>query len=158
MKAPFERAVDFVLAEEDRTGKGVVTVDRGGKTKWGVSQRAYPDLDIEALTREDAVEIFRRDYWLAAKCDRLPPPVSVLVFDSAINQGVGAACRLLQKAARVKVDGDIGAATLAAVWRDPLEVAARFVAKRVIRYTETPDFSVNGEGWITRTARALLAS
>lgn len=157
MRTAFEVALDLVMKAEDATGAGIVTVDRGGKTKWGISQRAYPALDIEALTRDDAVELYRRDYWLAAKCDRLPQQVGILVFDCAVNQGVGAASRLLQKAARVKVDGDIGPATLAAVWRDPLEVAARMMAKRIMRYVETPDFASNGEGWITRTARALLA-
>ncbi|WP_425526518.1 glycosyl hydrolase 108 family protein [Xanthomonas oryzae] len=37
--------------------------DPGGETQWGISKRAYPELNIRALTRDQAIEIYRRDYW-----------------------------------------------------------------------------------------------
>ena len=37
--------------------------DPGGETNWGISKRAYPNLVIKALTREQAREIYQRDFW-----------------------------------------------------------------------------------------------
>jgi hypothetical protein len=61
MSEHFERAVAFVLRHEG----GYVNDPRdpGGETKYGISKRAYPRLDIKGLTEADAKEIYRRDYW-----------------------------------------------------------------------------------------------
>jgi lysozyme family protein len=45
--------------------------DPGGETKYGISKRAYPDIDIANLTEEDAEEIYYRDYWSKIKGDDL---------------------------------------------------------------------------------------
>ena len=50
--------------------------DKGGLKKYGISQRAYPALDIAALTLDTAKEIYRRDYWSRAQCDRLHPDLA----------------------------------------------------------------------------------
>jgi hypothetical protein len=62
-------------------------VDRGGETKYGISKRAYPDLDIKNLTRAQAQAIYKRDYWDAIKADELPEAIRGLAFDAAVNQG-----------------------------------------------------------------------
>ncbi len=38
--------------------------DAGGETNMGISKRSYPDVDIKHLTREDAEEIYYRDFWM----------------------------------------------------------------------------------------------
>lgn len=81
----FEKAVQGVLESEG--GYANDPVDRGGETKYGISKKAYPDLDIAALTREQAVEIYRRDYWEAIGADQLPNDVREAAFDAAVNQG-----------------------------------------------------------------------
>ncbi|MCH9838000.1 hypothetical protein K0U83_20225, partial [bacterium] len=63
-------------------------VDRGGKTKFGISQRAYPKLDIANLTEQQAAAIYKRDYWDAINADSLPEGIRELAFDAAVNQGV----------------------------------------------------------------------
>ena len=63
-------------------------VDRGGKTKFGISQRAYPKLDIANLTEQQAAAIYKRDYWDAINADSLPEGVREMAFDAAVNQGV----------------------------------------------------------------------
>ena len=58
----FDRALAAVLDWE-----GAVTndaADPGGLTKYGISQRAYPSLDIASLTVEQAAVIYHQDYWL----------------------------------------------------------------------------------------------
>lgn len=45
--------------------------DPGGETKYGVSKKAYPNLDIARLTVDEAIEIYKNDYWIPARVDSL---------------------------------------------------------------------------------------
>ncbi len=74
------------------------SADRGGKTNYGISSAAYPGLDVSSLTREQAAQIYKRDYWDAIGADQLDPSVREIAFDAAVNHGVGGAKRLLQEA------------------------------------------------------------
>jgi len=71
--------------------------DKGGATKYGISQRAYPDLDIKNLTKEQAIEIAKRDYWDKNQIDKLDPAIREIHFDTAFNKGSGAAKRFLER-------------------------------------------------------------
>jgi len=71
--------------------------DRGGPTKYGISQKAYPKLDIKNLTKEQAIEIAKRDYWDKNKVDQLDPAIREIYFDTAFNKGSGAANQLLKR-------------------------------------------------------------
>jgi len=62
--------------------------DRGGETKFGISKRAYPNLDIANLTEAEAARIYKRDYWDKIKADQLPANIREMAFDAAVNQGV----------------------------------------------------------------------
>lgn len=150
MTARFRAAVDLILHVEDRTGRGLVTVDAGGVTRWGISKRAFPKLNIENLSREEATEIYRLEYWDRMRCDDLPPAIAVLAFDCAVNQGAGTAARLLQRAAKVKADGVLGPVTLRACHADARNVALRYAAKRAKRYASTSGADVNLDGWLFR--------
>lgn len=78
----FERSLAFTLKWE-----GEFTTDSGGLTKYGISQKSYPDLDIANLTLEQAKEIYKRDYWDAMKCDTFMFPECMVLFDSSVNCG-----------------------------------------------------------------------
>ena len=143
----FLEAAQIILGHEG----GLVDdpVDKGGRTNLGVTQgtlngaRAImPGLPehVDDLTRAQALEIYRRLYWDAAKCDRMPEPVDFLIFDAAINCGVGGAGRQLQRAlnalgANLTEDGSIGPRTLAALdaaWKsDMWRVIAALLMQRV---------------------------
>ena len=152
----FDRAIAIVLAEEG----GYVNDPRdpGGETKFGISKRQYPDIDIAALTLSDAKDIYRRDYWDVCKCDYLPWPLCLFVFDSAVNQGVGAAVRMLQRALDVPQDGILGLRTMAAAAKARPWHAARFMAFRAMRYQSTRNFDRFGEGWLIRLFRVAMAA
>lgn len=85
-KADFDNAMDFVFIHEG----GYVSdpVDPGGRTKYGISQRAYPHLDIINLSKNDAKHIYFRDYWKASGADSLAWPSNLIIFDTAVNLGV----------------------------------------------------------------------
>jgi len=115
---PFETAFNLVIQKEG----GYVNdpYDRGGETKYGISKRSYPYLDIKNLTLQQAKEIYYRDYWIPSKAYLLPPQLAIMHFDTAVNTGIKTANKILQKALNrqgfnLVVDGIIGPKTLSAV-------------------------------------------
>lgn len=154
MPSPFAVAVDFVFKHEG----GYVSdpKDPGGTTNFGISARAYPRLDIKALTRTEAMTVYFRDYWQAASCEHLPPAVALIHFDTAVNQGVGAAIRLLQASAGVPMDGNIGPKTIAAVnAKGARSMVEEYAARRMHRYGGTVNFDRYGLGWSRRLMACL---
>lgn len=145
----FEYCVDKVLAREG----GLVNDpnDPGGLTKFGISQRQYPTLDIASLTREDAVAIYFRDYWQPSRAASLPPPLDLYLFDGAVNQGIGPSVRRLQLAVGAVQDGVIGPHTLYAIDQlGVVEAGALFMATRAMAYASLPTFQRFGRGWLKR--------
>ena len=130
--------------------------DPGGETSWGISKRAYPAVDIKNLTRDGAKDIYKRDYWDRAQCDKLPPTLAFLLFDAAVNSGIGQAIRFLQRAVGVADDGVLGALTLAAVQRlDNESLCARFLGQRLDFMTRLSTWDYFGKGWARRIADQL---
>lgn len=72
--------------------------DPGGETKWGISKRYHPNIDILKLDRHEAERIYYLEYWLASGADRMPWPYCLAVFDSCVIPGIGAT-RLFIRAA-----------------------------------------------------------
>jgi lysozyme family protein len=130
--------------------------DPGGETKFGISKRAYPQVDIKNLTLDAAKDIYKRDYWDRAQCDKLPPQVAYLLFDAAVNSGIGQAIRFLQRAVNLADDGVIGPMTLAAVGRSDAEaISARFLGQRLEFMTKLTTWDTFGKGWARRIADQL---
>jgi lysozyme family protein len=155
--ATFDEAFVIVVGVEG----GLVDnpADPGGLTKFGVSSRSYPNEDIRNLTLERAKALYLQDYWLKVGADKLPPPLALLAFDSAVNNGPGRASRFLQQAAGVAQDGIIGPATLAAVAKKPLaEIIAEFQARRTLFMLTLPTVSTFGLGWSRRLFHVTLAA
>ena len=166
MDTAFERAFRVVVGEEggfsdnpadpgNWTG-GRCGIGRCGGTKYGVSAAAYPMLDIAGLDVDGARAIYRRDYWDRVRGDALPAPLSLLVFDAAVNNGVGRAVRWLQVAVCAGADGVLGDATLAAVRARAgtgVEVMAEFQAQRLMFMAGLPTWRSFGLGWARRLCR-----
>ena len=134
MNTDWETAIEFVLNMEG--GYTLDPKDPGGETKYGISKKAYPLLDIKNLTVEAAKEIYKRDYWQECHCDELPSAFAISVFDTAVNQGTGKAKRLLQITLDVDVDGIIGNKTIAAAFKAGPNLAKRFLAYRLVEYSK----------------------
>lgn len=148
----FPRAVANVLEHEG----GYVNDpdDPGGETNFGISKRAYPDLDIRALNAGTASDIYRRDYWAPIKGDQLPPDIAIYLLDTAVNCGVGRAVRMLQTVAGVPADGKVGPATIQAA-RYP-GILARLDIARHKYYKSLMGFAKYGNGWARRAAETFL--
>lgn len=97
--------------------------DPGGETNYGISRRAYPDLDIQALNIDQIYAIYRRDYWESVGLGRLRHrELACKVFDLGVNVGPKKAVRWLQtafnlvvQAPPLAIDGMIGPITAKAV-------------------------------------------
>lgn len=98
--------------------------DRGGKTRYGITERtlrAYNQrmgawLTVEALTQRQAAQVYHVMFWLKMRIDRLPRALQGLMFDWSVHAGFFA-IRSMQRHIKVKPDGAIGPATLAALDR-----------------------------------------
>ncbi|WP_312132004.1 glycoside hydrolase family 108 protein [Diaphorobacter nitroreducens] len=130
--------------------------DPGGETRWGISKRSYPHVDIKRLTRDDAIAIYERDFWRRVHGDRLPRQFAFQALDAAVNHGIENAVRWMQRAAGVADDGYIGPMTLAAVARtDPADLVLKFNAERLEFYARLSTFDAFGRGWTRRVAGNL---
>ena len=155
----FEIAFQFTLGAEG--GYVNDSRDPGGETNWGISKRSYPHLDIKFLTLADAQAIYRRDYWQAASCDRMPPKIAVAVFDAAVHHGPKTAIKLLQRALKVADDGEYGRITHGTLQaRDTNETLELLLSERAIYLTTCPAWPTYKRGWLKRLfslARSNLA-
>ena len=146
----FEKLINF------EGGYSNNSQDKGGETQFGISKRSYPQLDIKALTLDAAKIIYKRDYWDRAQCDSLPPALAYLIFDAAVNSGIGQSIRFLQRALGVADDGAMGPLTVAAVRRmDAESVCGRFLGQRLDFMTRLSTFDTFGKGWSRRIADQL---
>ena len=100
--------------------------DKGGKTKYGITQARYPSLDIAKLTLEDARAIYKVDFWDRYDIVLLPEKYRYLMFDMYVNHNPRAAAKILQRAiinkaesqgfeAPIEDDGVVGMKTLGAL-------------------------------------------
>jgi lysozyme family protein len=149
----FEQAFNRLLSSEG----GYINdpADPGGETNWGISKRSYPDLDIKHLTREDAMAIYKRDFWDVLGED-VHPAIKFQVFDFAVNSGITTAIRKLQSAIGVADDGHFGpvsAARLKAM--DVSDVLMRFIAERLDFWRRLSTWPRFGAGWAGRAAADL---
>lgn len=144
----------FDLLMENEGGFVNNPKDPGGATKYGVSKKQYPNLDIENLTLEQAKEICKRDYWYKYKCDRLPDALSVALLDFAYMSKPPRPIKFLQKALGVTADGVIGNQTIGAAWSKPLKpVLKEYMDARLDYYRTLPTWKTFGDGWGKRVKK-----
>jgi len=182
----FLKAFAFVLKWEvggDLTHGGYLSAaraaqrgDPGGETKWGISRRSYPDLDIEHLTLDRAREIYFADYWengnqdtnQRSYCSAMAWPLNLVHFDCVVNIGNRKtaldgtpvwhrrATMILQRALNVDDDGYVGPVTFQALsTAEPLRVALKAITQRDYYYSTLGSWSVpHQRGWLRRTGDA----
>lgn len=157
----FGPAFQFLMKHEDPGLTGRVTHDSGGVTRWGISAKAYPDLNIALLSLEDAAAIYRRDYFKPIRgYDYTSQDVANKLLDTAVNMGVHTCGKLAQECAnlcgaQLHEDGVIGTFTVQAINRiDPEIFLAKFRELLAAHYKDIaaarPDEAEYLEGWLKR--------
>lgn len=166
--AKFDKCLAVVLESEG--GFSDHPRDRGGATNLGITIRTLADwqglkydeldgagkekvlADLKTLTRREAAEIYRANYWLPMRCGDLPAGVDLMVFDFGVNAGPRRSVKLLQRAAGVIDDGSVGPKTLAAVSAaDPGALISELADDRLAYYRSLDNFDAFGAGWSNRT-------
>ena len=79
--------------------------DPGGETNFGISKRAHPTVDIQALTKEGAAEIYFEHYSKVMRLHAVPLDLrtSLTILDCSINCGTARTTNWLQKIVGVRV-------------------------------------------------------
>jgi lysozyme family protein len=82
--------------------------DLGGETKYGISKRTFPNVDIKNLTRKEAIEIYRKTYYEPLKISEFTNiNLALNYMDMAVNAGKKNAKEILDKAnAESKTTGE----------------------------------------------------
>ncbi|MGC2694779.1 MAG: glycosyl hydrolase 108 family protein [Candidatus Angelobacter sp.] len=173
--ADFKPAFEFVLQHEDSTRSGRVTVDAGGRTRFGIAAKFHPELGEEFFTGppEDALaqaeRIEEHDYWDPMRLAEVENQNAAnKLFDMAVNMGVRQAAVYAQRAAnlllsgqaaelRLVEDGAIGEKSLAAINRcEPANFHQLLCQLSEAHYRHVaavnPAQAVNLHGWLKRAS------
>ena len=143
--------------------------DNGGETKYGISKRSYPNVDIKNLTLDGAKEIYYKDFWNTKTLELSlidDEKIAIELFDTAVNMGVGVAARFLQEALNLmnrnqkdwndlKVDGFCGKVTLMAYKKARKHILIKVLnGLQFCRYKticeNDPSQENNFNGWMKR--------
>jgi lysozyme family protein len=156
MRFEFDGAFEILIGHEG--GHVDHPDDPGGETKFGISKRSYPEINIAALTLDTAKAIYKKDYWDRVKADKLPLELRFVLFDAAVNAGVAQSIKWLQRAVRAQADGVIGPKTLAAVSNlNPHQIASNFLGQRLKHMTGLRHWDQFGRGWASRISDNLTS-
>lgn len=135
--------------------------DPGGATNMGITfavlkawrGREITKQDVKNLTRAEAADIYRKNYWDKVRGDELPAGLDLAVFDFAVNSGPKRAAEFLQRLLGVTADGIIGPDTLAAVRaiKDVALMINMYMDRRESFLKGLKTFPTFGKGWMSRT-------
>ena len=160
----FEKAFAYVIQNE---GSYVFDKnDPGGETKFGISKRSYPALNIKDLTLEEAKKIYYRDYWIRRRFEEISSDlIATQVFDFSVNLGIRASVIVLQRALRsvginVQEDGLMGPQTLYAVSSSDLRCLLAAIKSEAAGYyrqivAKNPSQQKFLKGWLNRAYRVI---
>jgi lysozyme family protein len=167
----FDKALSLVLQNEG--GFSINPFDDGNKlpdgrqgcTNKGITQANWEIFvghkvshnDMKALTQEQIAKFYKTKYWNLSKCDELPSGVDYVVFDFAVNAGVGRAIKTLQQAIGVTADGFIGSVTMYELARCNATIFIdKYSEKKIEFYQELvarkPDQQIFLKGWLNRVS------
>ena len=130
--------------------------DPGGETKFGISKRTYPEVDIKNLSINEAMFLYKRDFWDKIHGDKLHDGVAFQLFDFAVNSGCQTAIRYFQRAIGVADDGHWGKVSQAAAdAMSESDQIMRLVAERQEFQTKLSTWATFGKGLARRNAANL---
>lgn len=157
----FEIFIDIILDHEG----GYVNDpdDYGGETKYGITKRRYPDLDIQNITVQQAKDIYYEDFYQDMNIKYIHSDLLALhVLDMGVNAGKRTAIRLLQELINnIPRDGILGPVTEIAVANAMIttNLVEAYKAKRVQRYYYISTLRNNKKylaGWVNRVNKTKL--
>ena len=165
MADPFQACLAFTLAQEG--GWSSDPYDPGGATNRGLTM---PDLlhwnreatvdDLRAMPDDLVSALYRALYWMPVRGWALWPGLDLMLFDAAVNTGVGVATKQLQRLLHVPPDGALGVVTAQAARSvdDRATLLAAFHGAQCAAYRAMGRFPRFGRGWLARCDRRYAAA
>lgn len=153
------------FSDDPRDNGNKLPDGRPGSTMLGVTQYNWENWtghqvtheQMKKLKPEDVKPFYKKKFWDACRCNDLPDGIDYLVFDFAVNAGVGRSAKTLQSVVGTTPDGAIGPITLAAVSKfSPQELIDGFSQAKEEFYRGLGNFDVYGEGWLNRVAAVKI--
>lgn len=127
--------------------------DSGGQTKYGISKKAFPNVNVINLTEQQAIDIYKNNFYNVCMIDSINDELLALhVFDFAVNAGIGRSVKTLQKIVGSAQDGVIGAKTLSMV--NSGNFSTEFIQAR-INFYKSIGVGKNAKflkGWLNRVS------
>jgi lysozyme family protein len=166
--AAIEKVIEGILTREGEgdASKGYLAKgDRGGRTTWGISEKAHPEAwaNGKVPTRESAASIYRREYvkpWEWVESDA----IAEQLIDCEVLHGHVTAAKLLQRTLGIVDDGQVGLNTQRAL--NALPVVYRHVNNALVAWRlkfiddltdRDASQKVNKNGWENRALSFLRA-
>lgn len=150
----FDTVFDRVLGHEGNYTND--PNDLGGETKWGIDKRNHPNLIIKELTKEDAYNIYKKEFWDKINAIKLPDSVAFQLFDFAVNSGIETAIRYLQRSIGVADDGYFGPISRNAMQNtSETDMIMNLNAERLEFMTKLIGWNSFSKGWARRIANNL---
>ncbi len=165
MPDPFLACLAFTLAQEG--GWSSDPQDPGGPTNHGLTM---PDLlhwnceatidDLRAMPDDLVTALYRALYWMPVRGWALWPGLDLMLFDAAVNTGVGIATKQVQRLLHVLPDGALGVVTAQAARSvgDRATLLSAFHETQSAAYRAMGGFPRFGRGWLARCDRRYAAA
>jgi lysozyme family protein len=168
MKDNWEKSCDKVLESEGGYQLTTLVGDSGGQTYAGIARNPNPHWEGwelidkgETPPKEIVRSFYKANFWDKIRGDELPAGIDYLVYDFAVNAGVGRAVKTLQSAVGTNPDGVIGPATIAAV-KSSTDLVEKFSNVKEAFYKgiveRKPDQARFIKGWLNRVAHVQTAA
>ncbi len=139
-------------------------LDPGGATNKGITQSTYntyrinqhlPTRNVADIEDREVHDIYYSMYWKPSQSELAVKPLAVVLFDTAVNFGVGGAIEFLQEALGISADGIFGPATRSTfLTNNNKTIAEKMVAGRIAyrhqRVNANPSQERFLQGWLNR--------
>lgn len=162
MPITLQEALIFTLKWEG--GYSNHPLDPGGATNFGIIQSRYnqylktkglPSKPVKQITKAEYEEIYDKFYWDPVRAQYVDGTLGLVLFDTAVNLGVGGCISRLQSSLKVPITGRWTQAISDKIHSsDQLAVALNIcklrIAKRYQRVKQNSTQKVFLNGWLNR--------
>lgn len=151
----------FVLAHEG--GYVDHPKDPGGATNLGITFKTLQawrgkkitKQDVKNLSRQEALAIYKAQYWDTMKCSLLPLGLDYMVMDYGVNSGPARSVKDIQRVVGAEPDGVMGVKTVAKIEafvkvHGILALLERYASRRWAFMQGLSNYPTFGDGWKKR--------